>query len=417
MDNDNFVGREFGVKTPRQKFNPWGSQVKNIMKRVVQFGAGNIGRGFLGQLFYESGYEIVFIDVVPELIDALNRKGSYHLRIVGDNPRDLTIRNIRAINAREREEVVREIVSSNLIATAVGARNLPSVADLVAEGMMRRAEKGLIEPVNIIICENMPEASKVFFGYLREKVNSRYTDYLKSHLGLVETVISRMVPVLPEEIRKKDPSFIMAEEYSLLPVDKKGFKGEIPKIKGMIPCENIVAYEEQKLFTHNTGHAICAYLGYQKSYRYIWEAIQDRKIREVVEAALMETAQALVEKHNFEWEEQKNLIQDLLHRFNNKALGDTVVRVGRDPIRKLGSRDRLVGAARLVESFGITPYNVCRGIAAAIFFDYPQDEEAVKLTQMRKQRGVDVVLRYICHINPEGKLGQIIKEHIWRGFI
>jgi len=387
------------------------------MKKAVQFGAGNIGRGFLGQLFNQSGYEIVFVDIIPQLISSLNKKGFYHLRIVGDNPQDLIIENVRAVNAKDKEEVAREIVLADLMATAVGAKNLPAVAALVARGMERRAEKGIEEPINLIICENIPQASETLTQYLLKETHPHYLEYLKDYLGLVESVISRMVPVIPERLREKDPTFIMAEEYSILPVDKKGFKGKIPQIKGMIPCANILAYEEQKLFTHNTGHAICAYLGYHKGYRYIWESIQDEKIRDVVEGALMETAQALVKKHHFKPEEQKNLVKDLLRRFNNRALGDTVVRVGRDPIRKLGPNDRLVGAARLTQSYGITPLNICRGIAAAIFFNYPKDEEAVRLTRMRKKEGIDGVLKNICHINPEDELAELVKKYIKEGFV
>ncbi|RLE14920.1 hypothetical protein DRI96_00715 [Candidatus Aerophobetes bacterium] len=224
-----------------------------------------------------------------------------------------------------------------------------------------------------------------------------------------------MVPVIPQEIREKDPTFIMAEEYSILPVDKNGFKGKIPKIKGIIPYPNLFAYEEQKLFTHNTGHAVCAYLGYQKGYRYIWESIQDNEIRGTVENALTETSKALVKKHHFKLEEQQNLVKDLLHRFANKALGDTVIRVGRDPIRKLGPNDRLIGAAKLALKYEIIPVNICRGIAAAIFFDYSKDPEAVKLVRLREKEGVDGVLKNICQVDPRGKIAQLVKKNVEDG--
>lgn len=386
------------------------------MRKVVQFGAGNIGRGFLGQLFSQSGYETVFVDIIPQLVSSLNKRGFYHLRVLGDNPQDLIIENVRAVEAKDKEAVAGEILSADLMATAVGARNLPAVATLVARGMEKRAEKGIEEPINLIICENILRGSETLNQYLIKEIHPGYLEYLKDHLGLVESVIDRMVPVIPERLREKDPTFIMAEEYGILPVDKKGFKGEIPRIKGMIPCDNIVAYEEQKLFTLNTGHAICAYLGYHKGYRYIWESIRDEKIRDVVEGALMETTQALVKKHHFKLEEQKNLAKDILHRFNNRALGDTVVRVGRDPVRKLAPQDRLVGAARLAQSYGITPLNICRGIAAAIFFNYPKDEEAVRLTRMRKKEGIDGVLKNVCQIDPGDELAELIKKHIKEGF-
>jgi len=385
------------------------------MKKVVQFGAGNIGRGFLGQLFNSSGYEIVFVDIDPRIINSLNQKGSYRLKIVGDNPQEIVIDKVKAINAEDVDRVVEEIRGAELLATAVGAKNLPSVAHLVAKGIEKRAKENIKEPINLIICENLPHASKVLKKYLLKEIDPSFINYLNTYLGLVESVVSRMVPVIPQEIREKDPTFIMAEEYSILPVDKNGFKGKIPKIKGIIPYPNLFAYEEQKLFTHNTGHAVCAYLGYQKGYRYIWESIQDNEIRGTVENALTETSKALVKKHHFKLEEQQNLVKDLLHRFANKALGDTVIRVGRDPIRKLGPNDRLIGAAKLALKYEIAPVNICRGIAAAIFFDYSKDPEAVKLVRLREKEGVDGVLKNICQIDPRGKIAQLVKKNVEDG--
>jgi mannitol-1-phosphate 5-dehydrogenase len=296
------------------------------------------------------------------------------------------------------------------MATAVGARNLPRVASLIAEGMRQRADFGVKKPINLIICENLPRASNVFKKYLLREIESEYRDYLDSHLGLVEAVVSRMVPVIPLEIRKKNPTFIMVEEYSILPVDKKGFKEKIPKIKGMVPYENLHPYEEQKLFIHNAGHAICAYLGYLKGYKYIYQAIEDNQIHKIVRAALEESGKALIKKHGFTPAEEKSHIEDLIERFANRALGDTIARVGRDPIRKLGPDERLIGSAKLALQYGTIPENISKGIAAALLFDRKDDEEARKLSQMRKKEGINAVLEKICRIDPEEPLGRLIKK-------
>jgi len=383
------------------------------MKVAIQFGAGSIGRGFLGQLFSQSGYETVFVETREEIVAYLNRTHSYRLKIVGKGSRELIIRKVRAINARNTEKIGKEIEKAEIMATAVGVRNLPAVAFLVAKGMSIRANKKIEEPINLIVCENLPEAGKVFKDYLRQQIDAKYRQYLDSHLGLVETVVSRMVPLVPPEVQKRDPTFIMAEEYSKLPVDKKGFKGKIPLIKGMIPYDNLFAYEEQKLFIHNTGHTICAYLGYLKGYKYIWEAIEDRRIYKIVRGALEETGRALVKKHNFKPDEQQTHIKNLLERFANRALGDTIVRVGRDPIRKLGPQERLVGAAKLAYQYGIIPENVSRGIAAALLFDAEEeDKEAKKLTQMRRKEGIDTILRKICQVDLRDRLTVLIKKNL-----
>ena len=269
------------------------------MKKAVQFGAGNIGRGFIGQLLFQSGYKTTFIDVNDKVISAINQVGSYTINIVGKKPRFLKIQNIKAVNARDVEAVTSELVSADIAVTAVGNNVLEKIAPLIANGLVERKKKNIDKPLNIIICENLLGAGQVLRKLVLESLDEALWDYAKKNLGLVESVVSRMVPVVPRDISEKDPLYIAVEEYCTLPVDKEGFIGEIPDIKGMVPYENITAYEERKIYTHNAGHSICAYLGYQKGYKFIWEALEDKEIYSVVTEALRETGEALIKKHGF----------------------------------------------------------------------------------------------------------------------
>lgn len=207
---------------------------------------------------------------------------------------------------------------------------------------------------------------------------------------------------LPPQIQKKDPTLVMSEEYSLLPVAKSGFKGEIPRVRGLLPCHNFLAWEERKLFPHNLGHAVSAYLGYLKGYTYIWEAIKDPEILEKVKGALREAGRAVVKKHKLSPQEEEEHEEDLLKRFSNQALGDTVFRVGRDPLRKLGSEERLVGGAKLALGWRVVPEEISLGIAACILYDYPEDKQARKLSLLRREKGIDFILQKVCGLDPGG---------------
>ena len=382
------------------------------MKKAVQFGAGNIGRGFIGQLLFQSGYETTFIDVNEEVISAINRIGSYIINIVGKKPRFLKIQNIKAISARDKKAVVSELVSTDIAVTAVGNSVLEKIAPLIADGLVERKKKNVERPLNIIICENLLGAGHVFRKLVLESLDKSLWDYAKKNLGFVESVVSRMVPVVPRNISEEDPLCIAAEQYCTLPVDKDGFIGEIPDIKGMVPYENIDAYEERKIYTHNAGHSICAYLGYQKGYKFIWEALEDKEIYSVVTGALRETGEALIKKHGFSSQKHYEHVDDLLYRFANKALGDTVCRVGRDPIRKLGPNDRLIGSAKLALEYNIEPINICKGIAAAMKYDYSEDPSACQLANSIKQEGIDFVFKNICKIESQGKIVKLVKGEL-----
>ena len=382
------------------------------MKKAVQFGAGNIGRGFIGQLLFQSGYKTTFIDVNDKVISAINQVGSYTINIVGKKPRFLKIQNIKAVNARDVEAVTSELVSADIAVTAVGNNVLEKIAPLIANGLVERKKKNIDKPLNIIICENLLGAGQVLRKLVLESLDEALWDYAKKNLGLVESVVSRMVPVVPRDISEKDPLYIAVEEYCTLPVDKEGFIGEIPDIRGMVPYENITAYEERKIYTHNAGHSICAYLGYQKGYKFIWEALKDKEIYSVVTGALRETGEALIKKYGFNSQKHYEHVEDLLSRFANKALGDTVCRVGRDPIRKLGSNDRLIGSAKLVSKYDIEPVNICKGITAALKYDYSEDPSACQLADSIKQKGIDFVFKNICKIDPQCEIAKLVKGEL-----
>jgi len=279
-------------------------------------------------------------------------------------------------------------------------------------GIKLRADRGVTEPLNIIICENLLHASEFLRGCILESIPAEYEGYVRERVGFVESVVSRMVPVMTEEQRRQDPLMIVVEEYKRLPVAGKGFVGPIPDIVGFEPHDNFEAYVERKLFTHNCGHATAAYLGYLRNYEYVWQSMGDPGVRRIVEKALAETGEALIKRHGFAHEEHQAHIDDLLNRFSNKALGDTVARVGRDPIRKLGRDDRLIGSGNLALEYGITPTNVCLGTAAALSFDNPEDPAAVELQLLIHNRGLGHVFNRICGISPDSPLADLIREQM-----
>ncbi|NLN65818.1 MAG: hypothetical protein GX144_10530 [Clostridiaceae bacterium] len=185
----------------------------------------------------------------------------------------------------------------------------------------------------------------------------------------MEASVGRMVPVMTDQMRRGNIARVCVEEYCELPVDKDGFKGSIPDIKHMIPFSPFSFYIQRKLFIQNMGHALVAYLGKLKGYIFIWQAIGDPHIRLTVMKAMQNSAVSLSREHKVPLDTILAYIDDLVYRFGNKLLEDTINRVGHDVKRKLSASDRLTGAARLCMNHGIFPSNICLGIAAAMHFD------------------------------------------------
>jgi mannitol-1-phosphate 5-dehydrogenase len=376
------------------------------------FGAGNVGRGFLGQLFSESGLEVIFVDIDPELVGALDQAGEYTIHLVtNEQLQEARVAPVQALMASATQAVSEALAGASIAATAVGARALPYIAPLVADGIVRRAANPSMGPLNIIICENLKGAAETFQGLVGQHVPESAREYFQSSVGFVDTVIGRMVPPPTPEMRAKDIRLIAVEPYKELPVDRQAFVGPIPTIVGMQPSDHFPAYTARKLYIHNCGHAFLGYLGYLRSYTYGYEALEDPYIRPLFEQAMAESEAGIAGTYGVELDWLKDHRADLTHRFANRALGDTIFRLGRDPLRKLTPSDRLVGAARLAEEAGIIPTGLSLGIAAAYRFDHPDDPIAIELQQRLKQQGLDQVLAEVSGIQPDEQLARLVRSH------
>lgn len=380
------------------------------MKKGIQFGAGNIGRGFIGHLLWESGLEIIFVEAREDLVRLLNERGCYPLRLLHREGKeeDLIIDNLRALSTQEEDKVAKEIEEGDVVFTAVGVKNLPAIAPLLAQGLELRL-RGSADFLNIFLCENLKDAPQLLKEEIEKYLTPSGKNFLEEKVGLVGTVVARMVPVMGERYGVEDPLFVVAESYHHLPFDAQTVKGEVPKIAGLRAVSNFPAEVERKLFIHNLGHAALAYLGYREGYTYIHEAIKDEKIRKILEGAWEEVSRALLQKHpDLDSQEHEKLVEDLQERFANPLLLDTLERVGREPLRKLALEDRLIGGANLCLSQGIFPHYIAIVCGAALSYDCPRDEEAVKLQKMIQEKGVEKAMEEICGIKAESRLGQAI---------
>ncbi|MCX8064591.1 MAG: mannitol dehydrogenase [Candidatus Hydrogenedentes bacterium] len=382
------------------------------MKTAVQFGAGNIGRGFLGQLYFESGYYTIFIDALPELVNLLNERKCYPIKIVGNNRENtVRIKNFEACHISDKGKIINAIRNADIVSTAVGQKGIPEVIKILSEGVVARLLEENMPPLNVIICENLPEPQKTFYELIIKQIPDHLKEKFDENIGLVEASIGRMVPVVTEKEKLEDPLLIKVEEYSELPVDRDSFKGKIPHIKNMKLCSPFYAYVHRKLYLHNLTHATTAYLGALKKYKYIWEAIEDKDIRNIVYEAGSESTQAIHKLDKLPMDELKNHLEDLLVRYANKNLGDQIARVSKDPIRKLSPGERFIGAANYCIKAGIIPEHISIGIASALFFD-GEDDESLTLREIREKRGVDYILKEICKISNDSLLFNLIKKAI-----
>ena len=329
------------------------------LPRIIVFGAGNIGRSFIAPVFTRGGYEVVFADVNPVVLDALKKRSSYSLVEKTDKgDTEHRIKNVRAIDARDSKVLKQELESCDLCVTCVGAAALPAVIRSIGFALTERQR-----PLDIILAENLKSAGELARSELSDS---------KVDIGIIETSIGKMVPIMPKDVASRDPLLSWAEPYNTLIVDQNAFRNPVPKIADLKPVSPIEPWVARKLYIHNFGHAAAAYLGFKSdpSISYIWEALKLPGVAEAVRLAMWTSGRALVRDYpeTFNDEEIQDHVEDLLSRFSNRALGDTIYRVGRDLKRKLHHSDRVVGAISMVLRHGLDPQPLLEVFTAACDF-------------------------------------------------
>ncbi|MGK7223545.1 mannitol-1-phosphate 5-dehydrogenase [Kocuria flava] len=371
------------------------------MKQAVHFGAGNIGRGFVGLLLHEAGYGLVFADVAEPLVDALRSTPRYTVHEVGAGGRDHVVGDYTAVHsAAEPEELTARLAAADVVTTAVGPSVLRFVAPAIAAGLAARPAG---EPRQAVMaCENAINATDLLEEQVRAAAREHGLDDadVDARAVFANTAVDRIVP----DQAPGGGLDVRVEPYYEWAVESGPFGEALPQIPGITWVPALAPYIERKLFTVNTGHAAAAYLGRAAGRRTIAEALADPEVRAGVEAVLAETSALLVAKHGFDAAEHERYVRKILARFANDALPDTVERVGRAPLRKLGRHERFVGPAAELAERGLGTEALQRAMAAALRFDAPSDPEAVRLGELLEHRGAAEAAREITGLEPQHPL-------------
>ncbi len=366
--------------------------------KAVHFGAGNIGRGFVGLLLHNAGYELVFADVAEALINDLAAAESYNVHEVGENATVRTVNNFRALNsATAADSVVAEIATADMVTTAVGPNILKFVAPLIARGIAAR--DGGLAPLQVMACENAINATDILEAAVRSD-DSVDEGAVNSAAVFANTAVDRIVP-------NQAPGQgldVTVETFFEWVIDRTPFNGNEPVIDGATFVDDLAPYIERKLFTVNTGHASTAYFGYVAGIEKISDAMTDPGVQAQVRAVLEETKGLLVRKHEFAEADQEAYVQKILLRFANEFLPDTVNRVGRAPLRKLSRHERFIGPAAELAENGVAPVALLAAIGAALHFDDSGDAEAVELAEIIRTSTADDATARITGLGPEHPL-------------
>lgn len=371
---------------------------------LVIFGAGMTGRGQIAQLAYESGWNITFVDKDSQLIDTLNSSGSYVVKLLSEHPRDIIISGFKAIKLGDELDVAESIAKSDMVITSVLPNNLSGVAPVLAKGLRLRLIDGYKKPLNIIAAENMNNGSTKLWTLTSKYLSFQEQQKYGFAYGFPNSMIARVVP------RSSNPLVIIAEDYNEWTADLNSRVGTPPEINGLEWVNNQEARLKRKLYIHNTGHAVCAYLGMIKGYKFIHESAQDSWILSYTKKAMEESGKAIIKEYGFDELKIKEYIESLLKRLPISSLPDSIDRVVREPIRKLSANDRFLGPLMLCEKYHMQRDGICLGIAGLLASEI-KDDEGSRLTAIIREKGPVNAITEVSGYVPNYESSKLIKEH------
>lgn len=375
------------------------------MKQAVHFGAGNIGRGFIGEILFENGFEIAFVDVNETIIEALNQRHSYEIEIAEEGQRHIAVSGVRGINNRlNPEEVVTAISTADLVTTAIGPNILPFIAGLVAQGIEARREAGNTQPLDVLACENMIGGSAFLYEEVKKHLSEEGLAYAVEFVGFPNAAVDRIVPAQSHE----DPLFVVVEPFNEWVVETQGMKNPNLKLEGVHYEADLEPFIERKLFSVNSGHATSAYTGAHFGATTILEALQNPEVKSKVEAVLAEIRSLLIAKWNFDEQALVDYHKVIISRFENPYIVDDIARVARTPIRKLGYDERFIRPIRELRERGLSYDNLLATVSYIFGYKDETDEQSVQLQNLLQEKALPEVVAEVTGLTDPALIAEIV---------
>ncbi|MCY7193912.1 mannitol-1-phosphate 5-dehydrogenase [Streptococcus gallolyticus] len=374
------------------------------MKNAVHFGAGNIGRGFIGDILSKNNVAITFVDVNERVIDELNKRHFYEIEVAEEGQPHIVVKNVSGVNnAKNPDEVIKAIASTDIITTAIGPNILPFIAELIAKGIEARKAAGNNTPIDVLACENMIGGSQYLYQEVKKYLSADSLTFAEQYVGFPNAAVDRIVPAQTHE----DPLFVV-EPFNEWVVETSRMKNPTFKLTGVHYEKDLEPFIERKLFSVNSGHATSAYTGAFYGAKTILEALKDDRVKAQVEAVLGEIRSLLIAKWNFDEQALIDYHKIIISRFENPFIVDDVNRVARTPIRKLGYDERFIRPIRELKERQLSYQNLLKTIAFVFNYNDSNDEQSVQLQELFATKPLPEVVADVTGLTDQDLISEIV---------
>lgn len=363
---------------------------------LTGFGFGPIQSGlFLAEAFAAGSFDrLVVAEIDEQLVQAVRANGGrYSVNVAhADRVEVVEIDGVEMLNPHvpsDRQALLAALAESTEITTCLPAVGIyqaggdGSVGALLAQGLQNKRTEATI----VYAAENNNHAAEILAETVANNTSAPPTgvQYVNTVIGKMSQVVTDPARVECMGLKTITPGFeraFLVEAFNHILATRCQLPNFLPGIEVFVEKEDLLPFEEAKLYGHNAIHALLAYLGTLGGYRQMTELKNDEKIMAIARTAFLnESGAALVKKYAHLNDElftklgYQHYADDLLERITNPFLEDSIARAGRDPVRKLASNDRIFGTMALALDQGTKPDNMALGAAAGLATLLAEPEE------------------------------------------
>ena len=349
------------------------------MSKITIIGAGKTGRGFIGRLVCQEQAEITFIDKNESLVKELNEKSCFEVSFFGNVREPMNVSGYRAFTWEQAD-----LSETELIIVSVGGTNLVDVGMELSKRLDKK------KTYYIITAENYANPSKV----------------LKEAIGLDQVFVSEST-VFCTTIENGELD-ISSENYPYLQCDADLLGGYVPEFQTIKPIHEFGNFLTRKLFTYNAASCVIAYLGHLRGYSDYAKAANDEEVLTLLDQNYAVTNRVLCKEFGYDLADQEEFALLSKNKFCDKTIIDTVARNAREPQRKLGPKERIIGPLNLIHKYG-EDASVLEMTAAAMLLYDNEGEDAWR--KIKAENTPEEILTSICKLDSESKAFQNIMKH------
>jgi mannitol-1-phosphate 5-dehydrogenase len=386
--------------------------MKNHDKSILIIGAGNIGRGVIGGLFFKAGYKLVIYDIMAERMRKLSEQGKYVVERVGaEKTERINVDNFEVLDCSDTKQLVDRISIMGLVACCVYEGAFKSICNNISEAIKLRVKnkKGYL---NVLLCVNALGAHAYFTKHITDNLadDEEALAYFNEKVGICQVLVGMAGMPSTPDLLEQDPFAVTTRLGGHVDIDRENFKGEPPVVESVGITDKADAKIYRKVYTGNMKHTMTAFMGHANGYKYISDCSKDLFIKECAIGAFYEAEEAIQKEFNFNNEERQAWIDNIIN-INNSKLKDPIARVAAKPVSKLARSNRFVGPALMCIKYHILPYYLSKGIAYAFLYKDDNDPESVEIAQYVEKNDIDSAIDKYCELtDKDWVLKELIKK-------